>query len=187
HRLPARRAAHRDGGRDDALLLHVGVLRPGQAAPSLPDAAAPQPDDHDRRRLPLDRARWALAGRQLARRRHSVERGDGGGGHGLLYASGPGLRGRAVIRLEGVWKSYPRWPGERTLRGALTRRVPLAARRGERSWALQDVSVEVRPGESVGLIGANGAGKSTLLRLAAGLGRPTRGSVAVEGEVASVL
>jgi lipopolysaccharide transport system ATP-binding protein len=92
-----------------------------------------------------------------------------------------------VIRLEGVWKSYPRWSGERTLRGVLTRRLPLAARRGERSWALQDVSVAVRGGESVGLIGANGAGKSTLLRLAAGLGRPTRGSVSVEGDIASIL
>jgi lipopolysaccharide transport system ATP-binding protein len=92
-----------------------------------------------------------------------------------------------VIRLEGVWKSYPRWTGERTLRGVLTRRVPLAARRGERSWALRDVSLELRPGEAVGLIGPNGAGKSTLLRLAAGLGRPTRGSVEVAGEVASIL
>jgi len=91
------------------------------------------------------------------------------------------------IRVEGVWKSYPRWSGERTLRGTLTRRLPLAARRGERSWALQDVSVTVRPGEAVGLIGANGAGKSTLLRLAAGLGRPTRGRVSVAGDIASIL
>ncbi len=92
-----------------------------------------------------------------------------------------------MIRLDGVWKSYPRWSGQRTLRGTLTRRVPLAARRGERSWALQNVSLQVRAGEAVGLIGANGAGKSTLLRLAAGLGRPTRGAVSVQGEIASIL
>jgi homopolymeric O-antigen transport system ATP-binding protein len=93
----------------------------------------------------------------------------------------------ALIRIEDVWKSYPRWPGERTLRDTLTRRLPLAARRGERTWALQQVSLTVAPGEAVGLIGQNGAGKSTLLRLAAGLGRPTRGRVGVDGNVAAVL
>jgi lipopolysaccharide transport system ATP-binding protein len=93
----------------------------------------------------------------------------------------------APLRLEGVWKSYPRWVGERTLRGVLTRRVPLAMRRGEHVWALRDVSLRVAPGECVGLIGPNGAGKSTLLRLASGLGRPTRGTIEVAPEVASIL
>ena len=44
-----------------------------------------------------------------------------------------------------------------------------------------------RAGRERGLVGPNGAGKSTLLRLASGLGRPTRGAIAVSGEVASVL
>jgi lipopolysaccharide transport system ATP-binding protein len=92
-----------------------------------------------------------------------------------------------VIELDGVWKSYPRWMGERTLRGVLTRRVPLAMRRGEVVWALKDVSLRIGAGESVGLIGPNGAGKSTLLRLASGLGRPTRGRIAVADDVASIL
>jgi ABC-2 type transport system ATP-binding protein len=47
--------------------------------------------------------------------------------------------------------------------------------------ALADVSLEVRPEEIVGLLGANGAGKSTLLRTAAGLQPPDRGTVEVEG------
>jgi lipopolysaccharide transport system ATP-binding protein len=62
--------------------------------------------------------------------------------------------------------------------------------RGVRStpfWALRDVSFRVAPGESVGLIGSNGAGKSTLLRLLCGLGRPTTGTVALEGRVAALL
>jgi lipopolysaccharide transport system ATP-binding protein len=92
-----------------------------------------------------------------------------------------------VIELDGVWKSYPRWVGERTLRGVLTRRMPVAMRRGEPVWALKDVSLRVGPGESVGLIGPNGAGKSTLLRLASGLGRPTRGRISVSDDVASIL
>lgn len=94
----------------------------------------------------------------------------------------------APLRLEGVWKAYPRWPaGGRTLRAVLSRRVPLVARRGEQRWALREVSLELAPGRSLGLIGRNGAGKSTLLRLAAGLGRPTRGRVHVPAGAASVL
>jgi ABC-2 type transport system ATP-binding protein len=46
-------------------------------------------------------------------------------------------------------------------------------------WALQDVTLEVRRGESVGLVGRNGSGKSTLLRLMAGIHRPTAGRMLV--------
>lgn len=46
-------------------------------------------------------------------------------------------------------------------------------------WALRDVSLDVRRGESVGLVGRNGSGKSTLLRLIAGIHRPTTGRMLV--------
>jgi homopolymeric O-antigen transport system ATP-binding protein len=92
------------------------------------------------------------------------------------------------VSVNGVWKSYPRWSaGTRTLRGIVTRRLPLVARGQERRWVLSDVSLHAKPGESVGLIGPNGAGKSTLLRLVAGLGRPTRGTVERPGATAAVL
>jgi lipopolysaccharide transport system ATP-binding protein len=93
----------------------------------------------------------------------------------------------AGVVLEGVWKSYPRYaPGQRTLRGFVARRLPAFGGQ-ETRWALRDVSLSADPGESVGVIGVNGAGKSTLLRLAAGLGRPTNGVVALPDRTASVL
>lgn len=53
--------------------------------------------------------------------------------------------------------------------------------------ALQDISFLVRQGESVAVVGPNGSGKSTLLRLIAGLLKPERGVVRVNGRVGSLL
>jgi ribose transport system ATP-binding protein len=52
--------------------------------------------------------------------------------------------------------------------------------------ALRDVSLEVRPGEVLGLIGENGAGKSTLIGVVAGTVRPDTGTVRVHGRPASL-
>ena len=53
--------------------------------------------------------------------------------------------------------------------------------------ALSGVSLEVRKGESIGLIGQNGAGKSTLLQLLCGTLSPTQGQLQVHGRVAALL
>ena len=47
---------------------------------------------------------------------------------------------------------------------------------------LQDLNLEIKPGEFVAIVGRSGCGKSTLLRLVSGLDRPTQGGILVYGE-----
>ena len=53
--------------------------------------------------------------------------------------------------------------------------------------ALDGISMDVKKGETVGIIGTNGAGKSTLLKIITGVLSPTEGSVAVNGKIAALL
>lgn len=54
-------------------------------------------------------------------------------------------------------------------------------------WALNDVSFQIQKGDALGLIGLNGSGKSTMLKIIAGVLKPTKGTVAVRGEVAPLI
>jgi lipopolysaccharide transport system ATP-binding protein len=65
-----------------------------------------------------------------------------------------------------------------------TQRRPRASRD---FWALKNVSLDVKTGEAVGIIGRNGAGKSTLLKILARITEPTEGYADVRGRVGSLL
>jgi ABC-type polysaccharide/polyol phosphate transport system ATPase subunit len=57
----------------------------------------------------------------------------------------------------------------------------------ESFWALKDIDLEIKKGETIGIIGPNGSGKSTLLKLIAGVSNPTQGEIGVHGKVAPLI
>lgn len=91
-----------------------------------------------------------------------------------------------AIRARGLSKVYPVYakPHHRLMQA-------LDPRRG-RHWhnefhALQPLDLDIRRGETVGIVGRNGSGKSTLLQLVCGTLAPTTGSVEVAGRIAALL
>src|ERR1700694_4286516 len=98
----------------------------------------------------------------------------------VIHAEGLGKRYRRGVRVEAglrhVLEEFARSPW-RALRGA----------RPEMFWALKDVSLEVKEGEVLGLIGRNGAEKTTLLKILSRITRPTEGWAEIRGKGRSLL
>ncbi|MCU0443574.1 MAG: ABC transporter ATP-binding protein [Microscillaceae bacterium] len=95
--------------------------------------------------------------------------------------------GEVVIQIEDVWKKY---------RLGLTNYTTLQEewanlwqKKSEREtiWALQAIDLQIKQGETLGLIGKNGSGKSTLLKILSRITLPTRGRVCVKGKMSSLL
>lgn len=54
-------------------------------------------------------------------------------------------------------------------------------------FALNDVNIQIKKGESIGIVGVNGSGKSTLLKIITGVLNPTQGEVVTKGKIAALL
>jgi ABC-type polysaccharide/polyol phosphate transport system ATPase subunit len=97
----------------------------------------------------------------------------------------------AAITASGLAKVYRRHAQRnqfKTLKSALlTGSVLSDLSPADTFTALDDVSFEVPKGSTFAVIGENGSGKSTLLKLVAGITKPTRGSLAVDGRVSALI
>ncbi|MCB1240716.1 MAG: ABC transporter ATP-binding protein, partial [Tetrasphaera sp.] len=95
------------------------------------------------------------------------------------------MEGEILIDARGVSKRFASY--HRRATSLKERMVRREQSEGDVFWALRDVDLQVRRGETVGLTGPNGSGKSTLLKVLSGILRPNDGTVEVRGRVASLL
>jgi ABC-type polysaccharide/polyol phosphate transport system ATPase subunit len=99
-----------------------------------------------------------------------------------------------ALRMEHVYKKFRKGEIYNSLRDlipALTGRMfkndELDAKDKREFWALQDISFEVKRGESLGIIGHNGAGKSTALKILSRIMKPTKGQMIVNGRLSALI
>jgi len=93
-----------------------------------------------------------------------------------------------VTNASKVYRRYSRRHQFTTLKSALlSRSLTRDLRPDETFAAVRDVTVSVRRGRTLGVIGRNGSGKSTLLKLVAGITKPTTGTVHVNGRISALI
>src|SRR6186997_2975089 len=96
-----------------------------------------------------------------------------------------------AIELTNVSKIYRRYTHRRqfaTLKSALLSGSLVRDLSPDETFAaVRDLTVEVPCGRTLGVIGRNGSGKSTLLKLLAGITKPTRGTVTVNGRISALI
>ena len=89
-----------------------------------------------------------------------------------------------AVELDGVWKQF-RVYQHRTK--TLKDKILSGKSNYEMMWALQNITLELPVGVSLGIVGPNGCGKSTLLRVISRVLTPERGTVAVNGSLSAIL
>lgn len=88
-----------------------------------------------------------------------------------------------IIVFENVTKEYTLYKND----GERFKALFIRPRHAKKHLALEHVNLQIKQGESVGIIGDNGAGKSTMLKMITGVTFPTEGNITVKGKVAALL
>ena len=91
-----------------------------------------------------------------------------------------------IVRIDHVSKRFT-LRKDKSLKERIVTLGALGRRHREDFWALRDVSLSIRAGSTVGLIGHNGSGKSTLLKVIGGIIDPSSGDVSRRGRIAALL
>lgn len=90
---------------------------------------------------------------------------------------------KTVVEFKHVKKTYKLYKNDKQrLLSVFSNRVPYKKKK-----AVNDVSFQIKQGESVAIFGKNGAGKSTILKMITGVTYPTEGDITVEGRVSALL
>ena len=101
---------------------------------------------------------------------------------------------KITVRFEDVSKKYKLGLTRTSFPTLLSKTLKKSFNRSSRKqaddqilWALDDVSFELKKGESLALVGSNGAGKTTILKLLANITKPTSGAISVDGNLSALI
>ncbi|TXK76916.1 ABC transporter ATP-binding protein [Paenibacillus sp. N3.4] len=90
-----------------------------------------------------------------------------------------------IIQFDNITKSYKIY--ERQIDRLKEAISPFRQKYNKEFIALNNLSISISKGESVGIVGVNGSGKSTFLKLIAGVVTPTSGEIIINGKVSAIL
>lgn len=92
-----------------------------------------------------------------------------------------------AIEIKNLSKKFEIRKGIDSGKGGILERLKIRSPKKRTIWALKDISLKVKEGEWLGIVGENGSGKTTLLKLIGNVMKPTEGSVETNGKIASIL
>lgn len=90
-----------------------------------------------------------------------------------------------TVKAQNISKCYRIYDNPRDR--LLEQLIPSKHPRHQEFWALKDISFELKPGSTMGVIGRNGSGKSTLLQIICGTLEPTSGHASISGRIGALL